>query len=312
MSEKNPQTLLEAVVYFSNERAAWLCMVNRRWADGAVTCPRCQSEKVKLIETRMIWQCNGCSRQFSVKVGTIFEGSNISFSKWLPAMWLICNAKNGVSSCELARSLGVTQKTAWFMLHRLRLAFNNGGPFEKLSGEVESDETFIGGRESNKHFSKRLDMGRGAVGKAVVWGAIERKGTVIASVVPDTKAPTLRSKLFTHVQRGSNLYTDAHAGYNRLNSVFMHQVVDHAITYVEGSIHTNSMENFWSLLKRTIKGTYVAVEPYHLFRYLNEQVFRFNTRKIKDYQRFDLALGQVFGKRIRYSELTGQVLCLGN
>ena len=311
MKERVPQTLIEAVVYFSNERDAWRCMVNRRWADGCVTCPRCQSEKVKLIESRMIWRCNGCSRQFSVKIGTIFEDSPIGFSKWLPAMWLIVNAKNGISSCELARSLGVTQKTAWFMLHRLRLAFNNPS-LNKLSGEVESDETFIGGRESNKHFSKKLDMGRGAVGKAVVWGAIERKGEIVASVVPDTKAPTLRSKLFNHVQRGSNLYTDAHAGYNRLNMVFMHQVVDHAVTYVEGSIHTNSMENFWSLLKRSIKGTYVAVEPYHLFRYLNEQVFRFNTRKVTDAERFRLALGLVVGKRVTYEELTGQVLCLGN
>ncbi len=305
---KQPKTLLEAVRYFSNERNAWLCVVNRRWPDGAVTCPRCGSGKVRLIESRMIWRCNGCSRQFSVRIGTIFEDSPIPFAKWLPAMWLITNAKNGVSSCELARSLGVTQKTAWFMLHRIRLAYQNGSI--TLSGHVESDETFIGGLESNKHEHRKLKEGRGAVGKAVVWGAIQRQGRVVANVVPDTKAATLRSQVFQAVERGTNLYTDAHGGYQGLHGTYAHWVIDHAIAYVEGQVHTNGMENFWSLLKRTIKGTYVQVRPFHLFRYLDEQVYRFNERSLTDAQRFDSALAGVVGKRVTYNELTGRDLVL--
>lgn len=309
MKERIPATLLEAVRVFGDERAAWLCVVNRRWPDGVITCPRCGSGKVRLIESRMKWTCNGCARQFSAKIGTIFEESPLPFSKWLPAMWLIANAKNGISSCELSRGLGVTQKTAWFMLHRIRLAFENG-TIEKLSGHVESDETFVGGLEANKHQHLKTGQGRGAVGKAVVWGAIQREGRVIANVVPDTKGYTLRSEIFQHVERGSNFYTDAHGGYFGLASVYQHQVIDHAVEYVNGQVHTNSMENFWSLLKRTIKGTYVAVEPFHLFRYLDEQVWRFNERDLTDAQRFVRALSQVVGKRVTYAELTGKELVL--
>jgi len=306
---KAPQTLLEAVAYFADERAAWTCVVNRRWPDGKATCPRCDSEKVRIIESRMIWRCNGCGRQFSAKIGTIFEDSPIPFSKWLPAIWLITNAKNGISSCELARALGVTQKTAWFMLHRVRLAFTSG-TIEKLSGHVESDETFVGGLESNKHESRKLNAGRGSVGKAVVWGALEREGRIVADVVPDTKAHTLRSQVFGHVQRGASLYTDAHGGYTGLGSTFAHQIIDHAVSYVEGQVHTNGIENFWSLLKRTIKGTYVSVEHFHLFRYLDEQVWRFNQRTLTDGQRFTRVLSQVFGRRLTYAELTGKDLVL--
>ena len=306
---KNPETLLEAVRYFANERDAWTCVVNRRWPDGIVICPRCGSSKVRLVESRMIWNCKDCVRQFSAKIETIFEESPLPFSKWLPAMWLIANAKNGVSSCEVARALGVTQKTAWFMLHRIRLAFD-AGTIEKLSGHVESDETFVGGLESNKHPYRKTGQGRGSVGKTVVWGAIQREGRVVANVVADTKAVTLRSEVFGHVERGSTLYTDAHGGYFGMHSTFAHQVIDHAVSYVEGQVHTNSIENFWSLLKRTIKGTYVSVEPFHLFRYLDEQVWRFNEREQTDSQRFLRALAQVVGKHITYAELTGKELVL--
>jgi hypothetical protein len=258
----------------------------------------------------MTWRCNGCKRQFSAKTGTIFEESPLPFSKWLPAMWLISNAKNGVSSCELARSLGVTQKTAWFMLHRIRLALQNG-TIERLSGHVESDETFIGGLEGNKHAYSKLGAGRGPVGKTIVWGALQRRGNIVCQVVPDTKAPTLRSNVFRHVERGSNLYTDAHGGYYNLRTVYAHEIVDHAVEYVRGTVHTNGMENFWSLLKRTVKGTYVHVAPFHLFRYLDEQTYRFNERGLTDSERFWQSLSRICGKRITYRELIGKDLVLG-
>jgi transposase-like protein len=307
--ERIPKTLIEAVAYFADERAAWTCVVNRRWPDGVVTCPRCQSDKVRLVESRMIWNCRGCKRQFSVKVGTIFEDSPLPFSKWLPAMWMICGAKNGVSSYELHRALGVTQKTAWFMLHRIRHAMQSG-TIERLSGHVESDESFVGGLESNKHQHRKIGMGRGAVGKAVVWGAIQRGSRVVAKVVPDTKAVTLRSELFGSVERGSSLYTDRHDGYRGLGRVFSHGVVDHSVEYVNGLIHTNGMENFWSLLKRTLKGTYVHVAPFHLSRYVDEQAFRFNERRGSDSDRFVRALTKVAGRRLTYSALTGRDLVL--
>ena len=310
MKDGIPETLIEAVRYFADERAAWLCFVNRRWPDGRVTCPRCESDRVRLVESRMIWNCHGCKRQFSVKVGTIFEDSPLKFSKWLPAMWLIPNAKNGVSSCELARALGVTQKTAWFMLHRIRLSMQ-AETTEKLSGHVESDETFIGGLESNKHNHRKMNAGRGAVGKAVVWGAIQRGSRVVAKVVPDTKAPTLKSELFGAVERGANLYTDRHEGYRGLGRVFSHGTVDHSVEYVNGLVHTNGMENFWSLLKRTLKGTYVHVAPFHLSRYVDEQAFRFNERRRTDAGRFARTMDGATGRRVTYAALTGKDLVLG-
>jgi transposase-like protein len=246
-------------------------------------------------------------KQFSVKVGTIFEDSPLGLDKWLVAGWLLANSKNGISSHEMARHLGVTQKTSWFMMHRLRRAMQTG-TFEKLSGEVEADETFIGGKARNMHKKKREEkiQGRGASGKVAVMGLLERHGEVRTKVVPDTKKRTLQVEVRENVEPGSELYTDALKSYQGLDPEYVHQVIDHAEKYVEGKIHTNGLENFWSLLKRCFHGTYVSVEPFHLFRYLDEEAFRFNERDGQDADRFRKALWSVAGQRLTYSELTGE------
>lgn len=271
-------------------------------------CPRCGvvDEKHYYLKTRRVWKCRDCKKQFSVKVGTIFEDSPLGLDKWLPAVWLIANCKNGISSYELAKDLGVQQKTAWFMLHRIRLAMQTGS-FEKLSGEVEADETYIGGKARNMHKSKREQKitGRGSSGKVAVMGLLERHGKIKTKVVPDTRSRTLHVEIRENVLPGSEIYTDALRSYRGLDPECIHNVVDHAEQYVDGHVHTNGLENFWSLLKRGIKGTYVSVEPYHLFRYLDEQAFRFNEREGEDANRFSKVAGSVVGRRLTYSELTG-------
>lgn len=309
-----PTTLLEAVTYFSDPDRAFRFMVGLRWPNG-VSCPRCGSESVGFVATRRIWNCKGCRQQFSAKVGTVFEDSPIGFEKWLPAVWLIANAKNGVSSYELARSLGVTQKTAWFMLHRIRLMMQAGG-IGDMGGQVEADETFIGGAARNMHKSKRerIVKGRGGVGsgKAVVMGLLERHGPdgshsqVRVKHVADTSRATLQAEVWRNVGRDAELFTDAHGGYQGLDALYAHQVIDHAEAYARGHVHINGLENFWSLLKRALKGTYVSVEPFHLFRYLDEQAFRFNTRKTTDAERVKGVLGRAAGRRLTYAGLTGQ------
>lgn len=303
--DRIPQTLLEAVTYFADERAAWQCVVNRRWANG-VACPLCGCVHVHLIESRLTWRCNGCKKQFSVKVGTIFEASPIPFSKWLPAMWLIANAKKGISSCELARALKVTQKTAWFMLHRIRLTFQNGS-LEKLSGTVEGDETYVGGKEANKHFKKRENKGRGLVGKTAVDGILQRGGEVRAFVVENVKAATLHGIIRAHVTRGSKLFTDHNFAYRGLKWEYTREFVSHVEEYVRAEVQTNSLENFWGLFKRTVKETYVCPSPWQLFRYVDKQAFRYNTRKDSDSGRFVTVLSQVVGRRLTYAELTGKM-----
>ena len=260
------------------------------------------------MESRKVWQCKNkeCKKQFSVKVGTIFEDSPIGLDKWLTAVWLITNAKNGISSYEIHRAIGITQKSAWFMLHRIRLAMQNGS-FEKLSGDVECDETFIGGKAKNMHKSKRekLIKGRGSVGKTAVFGALERKGRVLAKVIENTNRETLHTEVKEKVETGSNLFTDEWLAYRGLDENYIHEVINHGIEYVKGNVHTNGIENFWALLKRTLKGTYVSVEPFHLSRYLDEQMFRFNERKGNDKERFIGVLQAVSGKRLTYNELIG-------
>ncbi len=303
-----PKTLLEAVRYFSDLDVATEHIARTRWPDGPV-CPACGTldKKHYYLKTRRLWKCRACKKQFSVKVGTIFEDSPIGLDKWLPAMWMLANSKNGVSSHEMARTLGITQKSAWFVLHRLRLAMHRGS-FEKLSGEVEADETFIGGKARNMHKKKREEKirGRGASGKIAVMGLLERHGEVRTKVVPDTKKRTLHVEVRENVEPGSELFTDALKSYEGLDPEYIHQVIDHAEKYAEGNVHVNGLENFWSLLKRCFHGTYVSVEPFHLFRYLDEQAFRFNEREGKDADRFGEALGSVAGRRLTYSELTGK------
>ena len=302
-----PKTLLEAIRYFSDLDVATEHVAKTRWPDGPV-CPACGTLDPKhyYLKTRRVWKCRACKKQFSVKVGTVFEDSPIGLDKWLPAMWMLANSKNGVSSHEMARSLGVTQKTAWFMLHRLRLAMQ-AGTIEKLSGQVEADETFIGGKARNMHKRKREQkiQGRGMSGKVAVMGLLERHGEIRTKVVPDTKSRTLQVEVRENVEPGSEVHTDALKSYRGLDPEYVHNVVDHAERYVNGHVHTNGLENFWSLLKRGIRGTYVSVEPYHLFRYLDEQAFRFNEREGKDADRFGKALGSVAGRRLTYSDLTG-------
>ncbi len=312
----SPETLLEAVQYFADEDVAVAFLANLIWPDGEQICPHCGSCREQYyVKTRRIWTCRDCKKQFSIKVGTIFEDSPVPLSKWLPAMWLIANAKNGISSRELGRSLGVTQKTSWFMTHRLRLAMQTK-TFQKMEGEVEVDETFIGGRARFMHKSKRKRVikGTGGVGKVAVMGLLERHGSdgsrVRTKIVQNTRKHHLQSEIRTHVEPGASVYTDAAGGYTGLADDFYHSVIDHAETYVDGQVHTNGIENFWSLLKRAVKGTYVSVEPFHLFRYLDEQTFRFNARKDTDQGRFLAALGQVLGKRLTYSELTGAKMAL--
>jgi len=300
-----PKTLLEAIKFFSDKETCTTFMAQLRWPDG-VTCPNCEGKAVSYLSTRFMWKCKACKKQFSVKVGTIMEDSPIGLDKWLAAIWMIANCKNGVSSYEIHRAIGVTQKTAWFMLHRIRLAMQTG-TFEKLSGQVECDETYIGGLARNMHRDKRDKKinGTGGAGKVAVMGLLERNGKVRAKVINDATQLTLHAEVKGNVEPGAELFTDGWKGYSGLHQEYIHQVIDHAEKYVDGQIHTNSIENFWSLLKRGIKGTYVSVEPYHLFRYLDEQAFRFNERKVKDADRFIRTVKQVTGKRLTYEELTG-------
>jgi transposase-like protein len=310
-----PETLMEAIAYFSQGDNAHNFMVELRWSSG-VKCPRCQSDKVCAIPTRKTWECKCCTekKQFSVKTGTIFEESPIALSKWLAAIWLIANCKNGVSSYEVHRAIGVTQKTGWFMLHRIRLAMQSGS-FEKASGIVESDETYIGGRAINMHPARRMrlfnkESGNVARGKTIVHGLLERSSPdkpsrVKATVIHNAQASTLHPLIVENVTPGTVLHTDTSGANQRLRTGLVQEFIDHAEAYVSGQVHTNGIENFWSLLKRSLKGTYVSVDAEHLFRYLDEQVFRFNERKLTDAARFLRVALQAVGKRLTYEELTG-------
>jgi transposase-like protein len=318
-----PKTLHQAISYFSDPNRCLDFLALRRWPDGVV-CPTCGSKEVRFLATRRLWECKAkhAKKQFSIKVGTIFEDSPIPLDKWLMAAWMIANCKNGVSSYEIHRDLGVTQKSAWFMLHRIRVALRTGS-FEKIGGEgseVEVDETFMGGKLKNMHPAKQAryralsstaQLG-GVTGKTVVMGLLDRSARKIrATVVPDVSRLTLQNAVLQHVEHGTNVYTDQAPAYQRLNQKYVHEFVNHAETYVRGRVHTNGLENFWSLLKRNLAGTYVCVEPFHMDAYLDEQVFRYNNRGTKeepknDADRFDLVLRNLVGKRITYKELTGK------
>ena len=315
---KDLKTLQQAIQHFSNFDNCREFMISVRWSDGKVRCPACDSDKVTYLEKARVYRCYGNhpKQKFSLKVGTVFEDSPIPLEKWLPAVWLLCNCKNGVSSYEIHRAIGVTQKSAWFMMHRIRLAIQSKS-FVKLGGdgkEVEVDETFIGGKARNMHKSvkARRITGQGlhAQDKVIVMGMLERGKQVRTLVVPDRVKATVQPIIREHVQAGTALFTDEMGGYKGMPE-FSHQVIDHAVRYVDGVIHTNGMENFWSLTKRTLGGTYVSVEPFHLFRYLSEQEFRYNNRGSKDApmndgDRFRLAMSQIVGKRLTYEHLTGK------
>jgi transposase-like protein len=314
----SPRTLQDAIIYFANPDNCIAYMVAHRWPEG-VSCPACGRTDVSWLANQKKWQCKSAhaKRQFTAKVGTIFEDSPLGLEKWLPAVWIITSAKNGVSSCEMARTLGITQKSAWFMLHRIRLALQ-AGTMMKVGGdggEVEADETFIGGKARNMHLSVRARRitGTGTKDKIAVMGILERGGKVKTIIVPNRKKAALHSEIKQHVEAGAALYTDALLSYEGLAGDYAHKVVDHAVEYVKGSVHTNGLENYWSLLKRGISGTYVSVEPFHLFRYLDEQSFRYNNRLgMNDADRFSVALSQVTGKRLTFAEVTGKVGAAAN
>ena len=304
-----PKTLQEAIIYFADPVNCREYLVVRRWPNG-VTCPRCGSQNVLFLEKYNRWHCREKhdAPQFTLKTGTVMEDSPIGLDKWMTAMWQIVNCKNGISSYEIHRALGITQKTAWFLDHRIRLALTSGS-FEKLTGEIEADETFIGGKARNMHVGKRQRRitGTGGKDKTAVMGIMERGGKVRTVVIANRKKKALQAQVKKHVEAGSALYTDALLSYEGLAGDYAHQVVDHAVQYVDGRVHTNGLENFWSLLKRGIAGTYVSVEPFHLFRYLDEQAYRFNNRKMNDAERFDMAVKGIVGKRLTFADVTGKV-----
>jgi len=306
-----PETLVEAVRYFSDPAVCLNFLAGIRWPHG-VTCPECGSRSVTFLANQRRWKCreNHPRRQFSVKVGTIFEDSPIGLDKWLPAVWMIVNDKNGISSYELARALGVTQKTGWFMLHRIRLAMKVGG-FQKFSGMVEADETFIGPNPKNMHAHKRERLtgsrteSQRYISKAIVAGLLDRgKKRVHAEVVPTVRAIDLAPIIRDRVEPRSEIITDMLRSYWNIRDEYVHSVIDKTTAYVKGHVHTNGLENFWSLLKRALRGTYVSVDAFHLHRYVDE--FRYNERldPAGDAGRFLTALRAVVGKRLTYRDLT--------
>jgi transposase-like protein len=339
MEYSEVKTLQQAIVHFSDKENCRQFMVFMRWPDGVPHCPYCDATKLTWLAKDGRYRCYGDHKpqKFSLKVGTVFEDSAIGLEKWLPAAWLICNAKNGISSYEIARSLEVTQKTAWFMMHRIRLAMVSKS-FMKMGGSdggpVEVDEAYIGGEPKNRHKSKRNQnpkmiphesgymvknpayksvAGRGTE-KVPVFGMLDRETRQVrAQVIPDVKREVLMNAILGNVEKKSTVYSDGLRDYIPLKALeFVHETVNHVDEYVRGEVHTNGIENFWSLLKRGLKGTYVSVEPFHLDRYIAEQVFRFNNRATKDNpledsDRFMLAMSQIVGKRLTYAELTGKV-----
>lgn len=309
-----PTTLLQAIDYFKDPANCREYLVARRWADGVVTCPTCGSDRVKFSEKHNRWQCavHHLKRQFTLKTGTIMEDSPISLDKWLPAIWLMSSTRNGISSWELHRALGITQKSAWFMLGRIRLAMQDEEHGGKIGGEgitVQIDETFIGGKARNMHKDKREKAksdDTGSFGKTIVLGALENAGKVRTKVVSDRKKTTIMPFVEDQVAIGTELQSDEHSYLWFSKEDYIHKVVNHAECYVKDNVHTNGLENFWSLLKRSIKGTYVSVEPFHLFRYVDEQAFRFNNRKpMSDADRFSFLLRKIVGKRLTYAQLVG-------
>jgi transposase-like protein len=306
MDTRYPRSLTDAILYFSDYENCRQFMIEMRWPDGIIRCPTCNSDKVTYLANQRRWKCytKHPRPQFTLKIGTIFEDSPIGLEKWLPAMWLLANCKNGISSYELADALEVTQKTAWFMLQRLRLAMKDDSS-DKLSGEIESDETMIGGLARFMHKDKKAKItGTGGMGRVAVMGLLQRHNKdddvsqVRVKVLRNLKRASLQDNIRENVETGSEMFTDAFLSYEGLDSEYVHNVINHAEKYAEGRVHVKGIENFWSLLKRCLKGTYIAVEPYHLFRYLDEQVYRFNNRKASGALRFVGVAKSVTGKRL--------------
>jgi transposase-like protein len=326
---ESPKTLIESVQYFSDAERCREFMVQVRWLDGAVKCPYCGSERVTWLAKAKVYRCYGkhAKVKFSLKTGTVFEDSPIGLEKWLPAAWMLSNCKNGISSYELSRAIGVTQKSAWFMLHRIRVAMKENHGMMTMGGNwgnpIEVDETFVGGKMKNMHRKRAMALREqvpidrmdgfetNLKNKVPVMGMLDRQTRQVrAKVIPNVRRETLQNEILKNVGFNAHVFTDQHVGYDGLDKVknFTHKTVNHLNEYVNGRVHTQGIENFWSLLKRSLTGTYIATEPYHLDRYVDEQVFRYNNRiKKTDYDRFRKLLSQIVGKRLTYNDLTGKV-----
>lgn len=286
-----------------------------RW-NGVPTCPHCGTVdenhyrlKVK-GEFKGMYKCKGCKERFTITVGTMFEGSHIGLRKWFIAMYIFSSHKKGISSHQLASDLGITQKSAWFMVSRMRHAFGFNADGSKLDGVIQADETFVGGKNKNRHADKKVEdsQGRSVKDKTPVLGMMQTGGKVRLSVIPDTKAKTIKPIIENMVSNGSILVTDEWQAYKALAKDYAHIVVNHKENeYVRGAFHTNSIENFWSLLKRGIYGIYHQCSPKHLHRYCDEFAFRFNSRKIGTGERFDFSLRNTENSRLTYKQLIGKI-----
>ncbi len=299
----NFKSYIELLDHFKDQQTCIEHLEKQRW-NGRPVCPFCGHDKV--YKTNRGYKCasSDCYKKFTVTVGSVFENSKIPLRYWFAAIYLCAGHKKGISSHQLGRDLNISQKTAWFLLHRVREMLREKSPV-MLSNDVEIDETFIGGKEKNKHRNKKTEgsQGRSVKTKSAVLGIIERKGKIVVVPVKNTAAETIQPIMVKTVQAGSNIHTDEWGGYSGLNKNYNHNVVRHGLgEYVVGLSHTNNVENFWSHLKRGITGIHHQVSEKHLHRYCDAQAFRFNTRNENESERFDTILQKCTG-RLTYAAL---------